>query len=413
MKIKIKRKEFSRYFLVLAIIILPTFLYTGLVFGQNTTGNSSVETLNEDIKGIKDKIKELEAEKDQYEDEIDSLRGQRLSLSRELDILNNRIAQKEIEIVAEQARIDQTTLEIQVIDDAIRVTENEISTKKNQLGNVLDKLDREGETDYFQIFLLNDSFTDFFDDLKSLENIQGDVYQLLTDVQNQKLVLEEEQVQLEEKKDFQEQLKMKLEEKKISLEDQKNTKDFLIAQTRYSERQFQGLIAEIKKEQQAANNDIISLEQEIRAQLAQDQLLSTLGGDEEFHWPVGSRLITAYFHDPSYPYRYVFEHPAIDIAVPQGTPIKATKSGYIGRAKDAGLGYSYIMILHDDGMSSVYGHISSILVHEDDFVVQGQTIGLSGGAPGTPGAGNLSTGSHLHFELRQDGVPVNPLNYLN
>src|SRR3989339_696480 len=136
--------------------------------------------------------------------------------------------------------------------------------------------------------------------------------------------------------------------------------------------------------------------------------------DNGMIWPVPRNTITSYFHDPDYPFRNIFEHPAIDIRAGQGTVLKAAASGYVARVKEGvGGSYGYIMLIHGDGLSTVYGHVSKIYVEEDEYIVQGQTIGLTGGLPGTPGSGALTTGPHLHFEVRLNGIPVNPLNYLN
>ncbi|HRY63691.1 MAG TPA: M23 family metallopeptidase, partial [Patescibacteria group bacterium] len=184
-------------------------------------------------------------------------------------------------------------------------------------------------------------------------------------------------------------------------------------QTRSSEARYQTLIAELKQEQYKINSDIVTLEKAMRQKLsAGDNKLEDLG-DVVLSWPVPSRVITSTFHDPDYPFRHIYEHPAIDIRAPQGTPVRAAASGYVARVQNGGKkGYSYIMIIHNNGLSTVYGHVSAIYVSVDQFVVQGEVIGLSGGAPGTPGAGRLTTGSHLHFEVRSDGIPVNPEDYL-
>ncbi len=124
-------------------------------------------------------------------------------------------------------------------------------------------------------------------------------------------------------------------------------------------------------------------------------------------------LITAYFHDADYPFKQWFEHSGIDIAVSQGTSVKAADEGYVAIAKfDGSSSYSYVMIVHADGYATVYGHLSSVSVSPDDYVYKGQVIGGSGGIPGTPGCGSFSTGAHLHFEVRLDGIPVDPLPYL-
>ena len=60
----------------------------------------------------------------------------------------------------------------------------------------------------------------------------------------------------------------------------------------------------------------------------------------------------------------------------------------------------------------MYGHISGFLVEERQKVRAGDAVALSGGRPGTKGAGRLTTGAHLHFEVLKDGTQVNPLQYL-
>lgn len=131
-----------------------------------------------------------------------------------------------------------------------------------------------------------------------------------------------------------------------------------------------------------------------------------------FVWPV-SGPISAGFRDSKYVKRFGFNHNAIDIVVRQGTPVRAAADGVVFKTRDGGAkGFSYILLGHAGGLTTLYGHMFQMIVAEGSDVKQGQIIGYSGGTPGTWGAGPYTTGAHLHFQVSQDGGFVNPLLYL-
>ena len=78
---------------------------------------------------------------------------------------------------------------------------------------------------------------------------------------------------------------------------------------------------------------------------------------------------------------------------------------------DHGMGYNYLILKHP-GYATLYGHVLSFGVGEGQEVKEGQVIGQSGGRKGTPGAGEISTGPHLHFEIMVGGEHVDPLAHL-
>ena len=129
-------------------------------------------------------------------------------------------------------------------------------------------------------------------------------------------------------------------------------------------------------------------------------------------WPLDPLYgISAIFEDPEYEKFFGIVHHAVDIPALQGTPVLAADDGVIESVVDNGMGYSYVLVAHD-GYATLYGHMSRFDVAEGQAVLQGDPIGLSGGMPGTKGAGHLSTGPHLHFEVITGKGHINPLRYL-
>ncbi|MCH2188961.1 peptidoglycan DD-metalloendopeptidase family protein [Candidatus Gracilibacteria bacterium] len=134
-----------------------------------------------------------------------------------------------------------------------------------------------------------------------------------------------------------------------------------------------------------------------------------------FAWPASPTYgITAYFRDDEYKAQFGDDHDALDIRLPQGSSIRAAAEGYVTFIQvPESPDYAFVAVKHADGFTTVYGHVSEVLVQELDFVEKGQVIAKSGGEVGTYGAGYLSTGPHLHFEVFQNKEFVDPLNFLD
>jgi len=399
------------------ILILGIFIIIPLsVFSQtdysNLDINNDIKILNDQIKEKKNQVEKIQERQKKYNESLKNIISEKSSLQSQLALLDNRLASAEIDVEEIKTEIEITNLEIKKIKTEIKNKNDEIIKEKDHLENIIRLIYKQDDTSVLEIILLNNNLSDFLNQTKYLEDINSEIDNSLNTLKDYKKQLEQSLGQLDGKQTEFLNQKIKLEEKIKSLAAEKETKNYILEQTKVSEREYQNLINTAKEEQQAAASEIANLEKSVREKVENLPDNKLEFNDSGLIWPVPKNTITSLFHDPGYPFRYIFEHPAVDIKAAQGTPLKVAASGYVARAKDAGKGYSYIMIVHGNGLSTVYGHVSAIYVKEDDYVVQGQIIGKSGGLPGSPGAGQLTTGPHLHFEVRLNGIPVNPLEYL-
>jgi murein DD-endopeptidase MepM/ murein hydrolase activator NlpD len=422
---KIRKMNFrSKKIIDIKKVLVGAFLAFVLILGvkggynvlayQDTSVDGEIEEIEKDITDQQKAINELKAKAEKYEKMIRDKQLQIDSLDDQISVLNNRIAKKEIDIEITQSEIKNTQDKIKQKNIEIKAKIDEIEVQKEKIIEFIKLIYKNDQRSYLEILILNESFSEFFNYLTFTENIEYKLKDILDELIILKEKLEEDKDMMEREKQNLEDLDDKLAQEKDKLDEEKEIKETILRETRYSERLFKQLLSQAKEEQINADRDILQLEREKRDLLKKQELeINLLIDSAILSWPVDpSRGITATFHDPDYPYRHLFEHPAIDLRVSQSTPIKSPANAYVGRVRDNGMGYSYIMLIHDNGLSTVYGHVSKILVEEDEFITRGQIIGRSGGAPGTPGAGRLTTGAHLHFEVRLNGIPVNPLDYL-
>lgn len=411
-----KRKKIIYIITFLALLASSFYYITDFVIGQDSgledVLNGEIQNLNNGISDKKSAIQKMQDKQKQYEEVIQQKQSEKASLNNQLAILDNRLAKSELDIELVKTEIERVELEMKKTDLNIDEKNQDIEKELEHIADIVRLIYKRDNVSLLEIILVNNSLGDFLSQTKYLEDINQNVSESLDELQKLKRLLEKEKEKLTGQNQDLTKLKGDLDSKQRQLEAEKDNKVVVLSEVSSSERDYQRLLAKAKKEQQQAAAEIASMEKLVRAKLAQLDKGQLEFNENGMIWPVGKNVITAYFHDPDYPFRYIFEHPAIDVRAKQGTPVRAAATGYVARAKDAGKGYSYIMLIHGDGLSTVYGHVSKIMVKEDEYVTQGQVIGLSGGLPGTPGAGSMTTGSHLHFEVRLNGIPVDPLSYL-
>lgn len=130
------------------------------------------------------------------------------------------------------------------------------------------------------------------------------------------------------------------------------------------------------------------------------QSIEDMQGDN-FIWPVRG-LVSSGFGERRHPTQGIIRHHGgIDIAAPTGSPVFATASGKVSfRGEMKGYGKT-VFLDHGNGLETIYGHNRVLFVEEGDLIRKGRVIALVGST-------GISTGPHLHFEMRKNGKPVDP-----
>lgn len=406
MKNKIWAAAIGGSFIIICLfaILLPK-LYVNAADGPD---QAVVSDLNKQLEEQRAKIDALTSKITEYSESIKNTRQEAATLKSQINILDNQVGKTNMEITLKEEQAKEIQLEIEQTGLKINQSEVEIAKHKSQLADLLRLIGRYEDKNYITILLANNSFSDFFDQIKYSTDLQQEMQRTLNRIKEVNIKLTVQKSDLEKQKNDLSVILNKLDDTKAVLVTQKQDKNQLVIATNKSEKKFQALVADLKKQQAAANAVVTALEKQLRAELAKKgktEKFNTLG-NAVLIWPTASHRITATFHDPDYPYRNLFEHSGLDIGVGKGTSVKAAEAGYVAKVAYNTQWYgTYVMIIHGGNITTLYGHLSSIDVKQDEYVTRGQQIGLSGST-------GFSSGPHLHFEVRSNGIAVDPQRYL-
>lgn len=405
----------SVFVLTLGLIVTPSTAQT-----IDFRTSEEIKKLNLQITQKAELADDLTTRADQYAELIAEKQEEATSLENELSIIENRIAKLGLDIERKQVEIDGTNLKIEEIDLQIEEKGREIDFQSLQLEALLREIHRQDQRSNLEILVLNDNLSDFFGYIRRLEEIQVNMQVTLAGVKDSKRELEVDEHTLEKEKAALQNLLLELEIESQKQEEEKTAQERLINQTELSEAAFQDQLSEIRFQQRIANEEIAQLEAEVKEKLRQAQLRnpSIQLNPGQLLWPIPNQGITVYFHDPTYPFRHIVgEHSGLDLRTlingspSMGLQLRAPAAGVVLKTIRNGRFTGNAVFLSHGDLMTVYLHMSEMYVVPDDVVEIGETFGLTGGAPGHPGAG-LSSGPHLHFEVRKNGIPIDPCSVL-
>lgn len=396
--------------------IIITLLTGGVGFYVQETSAANevkkeVDELNSAVTNKRKRVKQIDDLIASYRKKIEQQVSKQASLSNEVLLLDNKIKEKELMIVRSQTEAEAIQLEIESLNQVIKRQEIRINKQKGLIAEFIRRLRQSDEVSAVDVMLTRASLSSFFDRLEELKRLERSLGETIVNVKNEKKTLVETKKSRDDRKLALEQEEKAMKEQRGQLEGEKNFKFSLIAQTEQSQEEFERIMYELRQQQQSTTEDISRLERQLKDKLdAVDEALAR--GDVLLNWPLPpNKGVSATFHDKTYPFRNLFEHPGTDIPTPVGTAVHAAAGGYVAWNKTGRMYGNYTMIVHPGGIATVYAHLSKFIAKPDTYVDRGDVIALSGGRPGDPGAG-LSTGPHLHFEVRQGGIPVNAENFL-
>lgn len=366
-------------------------LVTAAVMTMSAAGTALADDLEEQLEELQQKAAEQQEITNEAQQRVDNISEQLRVLQADVDEATAAYNEVSDQLTRVKAEIDDNTV-------LLEETERDLAKRNVKLSKRVRDIYINGQISYIDVLFGAKDFSDFLTRMDILKRIIKHDYDLIMKVKADRQVVMDTRAKLEQDKADVEVLVANAEEKQAVMLEKKREQQALLDKAQYD-----------KEVSEQAYEEIMAASQEITNMIRRSQMTSSgyasVTGSGAMIWPLDGP-ITSEFGWRTHPIfgtqRY---HSGLDIGGDYGLPIVAAASGtVIHSGWISGYGYT-VIIDHGGGITTLYGHNSSLSVDVGDVVSQGQTIALCGST------GN-STGPHCHFEVRENGEPVSPYGYL-
>ena len=374
------------------VIALSLSLMMALSLSLAYTGSIYATDKKSELNSIKEKQRAAEAEKGE--------------IVNELEQYNTKIVSLNTEITNAQSEIDKKQAEINELNGKIDEMQAKIDDRKSGMSKRLRTMYKNGSVGFIDIILDSRNFSELLSNLSMLQKIYKSDRSTLNSLEKISKELNKTQKELSAAQQAMASSQSELKNKKGEL-------DKVSAQ-------LESKAAKIDENLAIFNQQAESLSSQIAAELAAQQQQvpvdnggGSSGGGTSYVGtggmisPVSNYVVTSEFGNRVGLEQYGTFHGAIDLACPMNTPVVASDSGRVMNLTgwyQQGYGWG-VFIDHGNGIVTAYGHNSALVVSPGQYVQKGQIIAYSGMT-------GWATGPHVHFEVRENGVLVNPRKYV-
>jgi murein DD-endopeptidase MepM/ murein hydrolase activator NlpD len=385
-----------------------------LVLAVVAAAPAGADTIEERKQSVDAQIASLGARVAKTQRREASLRAQVESASFEIRALAQRVNDISVELEPLEHELELRRERLRRLNELFRLQTQRLKLLRRQhaialrrLGERVDKLYRQEETDTLSLLLSSASFTDALDVFDYLRRIADQDERIANEVGAAKNRVREhrEQTRTTRKRHRQETRVVAVRVGQIrALRDRLAASRSGLVAAQVERQEDLSQLTAVEREQVAEMEALQETSAELAAKIQAAQAAAGTGGGSPsaagYIWPVLGPVTSPFG------WRWGRMHEGIDIAASSGTPIRAAAAGTVIYAGWLG-GYGNLTVIdHGGGVATAYGHQSGLAAGSGAYVAQGQVTGYVGST-------GHSTGPHLHFEVRVNGVPQDPLGYLS
>ncbi len=374
------------------ITILITIV---LLSAPSAYATTDADELRTKIDGNRSEIQKIEGEIRRYEQELEKVQGEKNTLQNTIYKLDLSRKKTNATIRLTQDKINKTKNKILTIAEQISKHVAQIKNGTAGLAQAIRRMHEAESESLVEVFLKNNNMANAWTAVESLRQFQSVVGERVVSLDSSKKKLEESKKTQELEKRVLSTEKDELASDKKTLDINRSAKNSLLRTTKNKESEYQKILASKRK----AKKDFEAQMAEFEAQLSYifDKGAIPQKGSGIFAWPVISKYVTQYFGNTKFAQSGAYNgrgHNGVDLRAPIGTRVNTVLGGTVQDTNEkvaANCQYGkWVLVKHENGLTTLYAHLSNISVGKGQAVATGQRIGYSGNT-------GYAFGPHLHL----------------